>query len=68
MVKEPTGKWPRVQFVFKCKTCNETIKLSIYYGENAIWNNKDAAKLAKWVEHEGHDTELQYEFYDGRKK
>jgi hypothetical protein len=57
-----------VQFVFTCKTCDEKITLSIYYGEVSIWNNKDAAKLARWAEHEGHETELRYEFYDGRKR
>lgn len=68
MPNEPTGKWPRVQFVFTCKTCNLKITFSIYYGEKEIWNHKDANKLAQWVEHEGHDTELKYEFYDGRKR
>jgi hypothetical protein len=31
--KEPTGKWSRLQFVLTCKTCDEKITLSIYYGE-----------------------------------
>lgn len=68
MPKEPTGKWPRVQFVFTCKTCNEKITLLIYYCEHEIWNHKDADKLSRWAVHEGHDTELRYEFYDGRKR
>lgn len=62
----PTGKYPHVQFVFARKTCDVTITLSIYYGENAIWNNKDARKLHAWTEHEGHDTELSYTFFAGR--
>ncbi len=62
----PTGKYPRVQFVFTCKTFDVTITFSIYYGENAIWNNKDAHKLHTWTEHEGHDTELTYPFFAGR--
>ncbi len=64
----PTGKWPRVQLVLTCKTCNEKITFSIYYGEKEIWNHKDAGKLARWVLHEGHDTELSYEFYGGRSR
>lgn len=66
MPSEPTGKWPRVQFVFHCKTCDETIRFSIYYGLNEIWNHKDGRKLAAWVDHEGHDTVLTYEFFAGR--
>jgi len=66
MPKAATSKWPRVQFVFICRSCDVKITLSIYYGGTQIWNNRDAAKLAQWVEHEGHDTELQYEFYAGR--
>jgi hypothetical protein len=66
MSKPPTGKWPRVQFVFECRTCNQKITLSIYYGEKMIWNNKDGAKLAQWADHEGHDTILRYDFFEGR--
>ena len=62
-----TGKWPRVQFVFICKTCNEKITLSIYYGEKEVWSHTAAGKLKQWIDHEGHDTELKYEFYEGRK-
>ena len=67
MPSQPTGKWPRVQFILICKTCDQKITLSIYYGEKEIWNHKDGGKLASWVDHEGHITELKYEFYDGRK-
>jgi hypothetical protein len=57
------AKWPRVQFVFYCKTCDEKITFSIHFGENEIWNHKDARKLAAWQEHQGHETELKYEFF-----
>ncbi len=67
MPSEPTGKWPRVQFVFHCKSCDQTITFSIYYGAKEIWNHKDGSKLAAWVEHEGHDTTLTYEFFARRK-
>jgi hypothetical protein len=61
------AKYSRVQFVFTCLTCNETITFSIYYGESNIWNNRDAEKLAAWHRHEGHDTELTYQFFIGDK-
>jgi hypothetical protein len=60
--KQIIGKWPRVQFVFYCKTCDVKITFSIHYGEHEIWNHKDAPKLASWQEHQGHDTQLSYEF------
>lgn len=59
------AKYSRVQFVFTCRTCDEKITLSIYYGENNIWNNRDAEKLAAWHDHAGHDTTLTYEFFIG---
>lgn len=61
------GKWSRVQFVFYCKTCDEKITLSIYYGEHEIWNHKDGGKLDAWQKHEGHESELKYEFFPGTK-
>jgi len=61
------AKYSRVQFVFICRTCDKKITLSIYYGQKNIWNNKDAEKLAAWHDHEGHDTELAYEFFVGDK-
>jgi hypothetical protein len=61
------AKYSRVQFVFICRTCGQRITLSIYFGESAIWNNKDAEKLAAWHDHEGHDTELTHEFFIGDK-
>ncbi len=57
------AKYPRIQFVFICRTCDEKITMSIYFGEKAIWNNKDAQKLAAWYKHEGHDTELKHQFF-----
>lgn len=57
------ARYPRIQFVFTCKTCDKKITLSIYFGENAIWNNKDGRKLAAWHQHEGHDIELKYQFF-----
>lgn len=62
------GKYSRVQFIFTCHTCDKVIRFSIYYGQNSIWNNKDADKLASWIEHEGHDTNLTYEFHIGDKE
>ena len=59
------AKYSRVQFVFTCKTCDEKITFSIYYGLNQIWNNKDAGKFAEWHNHEDHDTELTYQFFIG---
>jgi hypothetical protein len=67
-IKPPTGKWPRVQFLFTCKTCDVRIKLSIYYGESTVWSNTAAPKLAEWAEHIGHETTLEYEFYAGRRR
>jgi hypothetical protein len=61
------SKYSRVQFVFICHTCDEQITLSIYYGENNIWNNRDAEKLASWHRHEGHDTDLTYRFFIGNR-
>jgi hypothetical protein len=65
MPKPATGKWPRVQFMIHCHTCDVKIKLSIQYGASTIWSTSSASKLAEWAQHEGHDLEWRYEFYDG---
>jgi hypothetical protein len=61
------AKYPRVQLIITCKTCDETIRFSIYYGENQIWNNKDAEKMHEWARHvsAGHEVVLEYDFYEG---
>jgi len=68
MAHPATGKWPRVQLIFTCHQCNVTVKFSIYYGESTVWANQSAAKLAEWARHEGHESTLHYEFYDGRER
>jgi hypothetical protein len=65
MPKPATSKWPRVQFLIECHTCKTKFRFSIHYGESTIWSNSSAGKLAEWAQHEGHDVELHYEFYDG---
>ena len=65
MPKAPTGKWPRIQFSVICKTCKRKIKVSINYGESNVWNNTGAGRFAEWAQHEDHDLEVEYEFYDG---
>ena len=66
MPSQPTGKWPRLQFIVFCKTCNKTIKFSINYGQSNIWSETAASKMAAWSEHDTHDVEVQYEFFAGR--
>ncbi len=66
MPSQPTGKWPRLQIVVVCKTCNTTIKFSINYGQSNIWSLNAAQKLALWAEHDQHDLDIQYEFFSGR--
>jgi len=66
MPSEPTGKWPRLQFMVFCKTCNKTIKFSINYGQNNIWSANAAPKMAEWSKHDAHDIEVQYEFFADR--
>jgi hypothetical protein len=65
MPSKATGKWPRLQFIIHCKTCDKTIKFSINYGSNNIWSQTAAAKLAEWASHDGHEVEVNYEFFEG---
>jgi hypothetical protein len=59
------SKYSRVQLIITCRTCEETITFSIYYGENNIWNNRDAAKMMRWREHvvSGHEVSVEYKFF-----
>ncbi len=61
------AKYPRVQFVITCKTCDTKIIFSIYYGRNNIWNNKDAGKMENWVKcaTAGHEVEIEFNFHEG---
>lgn len=65
MPSKATGKWPRLQFTVHCKTCDKTIKFSIYYGSSNIWSQTAAQKLAEWESHEGHEMEVSHEFFEG---
>lgn len=67
MIKPAAGKWPRVQLVIHCQTCNWHTRFSIYYGESTIWGNQNASHFAEWASHEDHDVQVSYEFTHGRK-
>ena len=58
-------KYSRIQLNLYCRTCDEKLQLSIYYGRSSIWNNKDAGRLVQWQAHETHDTEVVYKFVIG---
>ena len=59
------AKYSRVQLIFTCFTCQKVIRFSLSYGQKRIWNNDHADKLASWLQHHGHHTKLEYEFFIG---
>jgi hypothetical protein len=57
------AKYPRLQFVVECKTCNVKFRFSVHFAEKEIWNHKDAGKLAEWAKHQQHDITVEYRFF-----
>ncbi len=65
MIKPAKSKWPLIQFIIHCRTCDKRIKMTIHYGQSNIWGSQIGEKLSEWASHDGHDLEVQHEFYDG---
>ncbi len=61
------ARYPRVQFVVTCRTCEETITFSIYFSWSTIWNDRDGGKMGRWQAHvaAGHDVSVTHTFFPG---
>lgn len=67
MIKPAKSKWPSVQLIIHCHTCNQQFRITIHYGESAIWGGQVGSTFAEWASHDEHDVEVRYDFYHGYK-
>jgi len=52
----------KVSLLFECLDCQVKIRLTLFYGEQKIWNNSTSPTLQKLMPHQEHNVTVSYEF------